>query len=136
VCFVPLPEGSSIDLDNGRPGEGVGADQFVIGGMEGNGDDTDLPRDALRAPREVAGVKAQRAEFAVAATGADKMDALCANTSIGRLTTLLESSNSMLDMVEDAIGLCIPLLAVVCPLRTSRGALVARVSGDTHDCGS
>jgi hypothetical protein len=37
----------------------------------------------------------------------------------------------MLDMTRDAIGLCIPLLAVVCPLRTGSGTLVARVSGDT-----
>jgi hypothetical protein len=96
VCLVPLPEGRSIDLDDGRSGKGVGADEFVVGGMEGDGDDTDLPRDALRAPREVAGVEAQGAEFAVAATGADKMDALCANTGIGGLATLLESSNAML----------------------------------------
>jgi hypothetical protein len=34
----------------------------------------------------------------------------------------------MLDMTREAIGLCIPLLAVVCALRTGRGTLVARVS--------
>ena len=60
------------------------------------------------------------------------MDTLSANTSIGRLAALLESSKAMLDMTLDAIGLCIPLLAVVCPLRTGSGALVARVAGDTE----
>jgi len=56
------------------------------------------------------------------------MDTLSANTGIGGLATLLESPKAMLDMTVEAIGLCIPLLAVVCPLRTSSGALVAGVS--------
>jgi len=34
------------------------------------------------------------------------------------------------------IGLCIPLLAVVCPLSTSSGTLVARVTGDTGSVSS
>lgn len=59
------------------------------------------------------------------------MDTLGANTSIGRLAALLESPRAMLDMTREAIGLCIPLLAVVCPLRTGSGALVARVARDT-----
>jgi hypothetical protein len=33
---------------------------------------------------------------------------------------------------DQTIGLCIPLLAVVCPLSTSSGTLVARVTGDTE----
>jgi hypothetical protein len=54
--------------------------------------------DTLRTPRVVAGVETESAELAVAATGADKMDTLAANTSIGGLATLLESPKAMLDM--------------------------------------
>ncbi len=62
------------------------------------------------------------------------MNTLSTNTSIGRLAALLESPEAMSDMTRDAIGLCIPLLAVVCPLRTGSGALVARVTRDTGEC--
>lgn len=80
------------------------------------------------------------------------MDTLSANTGIGRLATLLESPKAMLDMTVDAIGLCIPLLAVVCALCAGGGTLVTGVARDTvggqslklevkgeckipHDCG-
>jgi hypothetical protein len=80
------------------------------------------------------------------------MDTLSTNTGIGRLATLLESPKAMLDMTVDAIGLCIPLLAVVCALRAGGGTLVTGVARDTvggqflklevkgeckipHDCG-
>jgi hypothetical protein len=134
VGLVPLSEGGGIDLDDGGAGEGVGADELVVGGVVDDTDDTGLLGDALRAPGEVAGVETQGTELAVAATGADKMDALCANTGIGGLATLLESPEAMLDMTRETIGLCIPLLAVVCPLRTGSGTLVARVARDTAEC--
>lgn len=47
VGLVPLPVWSSVDLDNGGAGQGVGADELVIGRVEGDGDDTGLARDAL-----------------------------------------------------------------------------------------
>jgi hypothetical protein len=99
VGLVPLSEGSGIDLDDSGAGQGV-----------------------------VTGFETKGTELAVAATGADKMNTLCANTGVGRLAALLESPEAMLDMTREAIGLCIPLLAVVCALRTGRGTLVARVS--------
>ena len=126
--LVPLPEGGGIDLDDGGAGQGVGTDKLVVGGVVDDTDHTGLLGDALRSPREVAGVETQSTELAVATTGADKMDALGANTGVGRLAALLESPEAMLDMTREAIGLCIPLLAVVCALRTGRGTLVARVS--------
>lgn len=92
VRLVPLPERRSIDLHNGGLGEGVRADQLVVRGVEGDGDDTDLAGDALTAPGEVAGVEAQGAELAVAAAGADKVDAFAADTGVGGLAALLESS--------------------------------------------
>ena len=128
VGLVPLSEGSGIDLDDSGAGQGVGTDELVVGGVVDDTDDTGLLGDALGAPGEVAGLETESTELAVAATGADKMDTLSANTGIGRLATLLESPEAMLDMTREAIGLCIPLLAVVCALRTGRGTLVARVS--------
>lgn len=62
------------------------------------------------------------------------MDTLSTNTGIGWLATLLESPEAMLDMTRDAIGLCIPLLAVVCALSTRGAALVTGVAGDTTSC--
>ena len=57
VGLVPRAERSGIDLDDGRAGEGVGADELVVGRVEGDGDDADLagcllytspsPRDGL-----------------------------------------------------------------------------------------
>ena len=73
-------------------GQGVGADEFVVGGVEGYGDDTDFAGDALAAPGEVAGFETKSTELGVAATGADEMDALGADTGVGGLTTFLEGS--------------------------------------------
>jgi len=47
VCLVPLSERSGIDLDDGGAGQGVGSDEFVVGGVEGDGNDTGLAADAL-----------------------------------------------------------------------------------------
>ena len=126
--LVPLSEGSGIDLDDSGAGQGVGTDELVVGGVVDDTDDTGLLGDALGTPGEVTGIETESAELAVAATGADEVDTLSANTGVGRLAALLESPEAMLDMTREAIGLCIPLLAVVCALRTGRGTLVARVS--------
>ena len=96
VSLVPRAEGRSVDLDDGRLGEGVGSDELVVGRVEGDDDDTHFARDALGAPGEVARVETQRAVFGVAAADPDEMYALVADTGVGWLTTLLESSvNSM-----------------------------------------
>ena len=90
VCFVPLTEGGGIDLDDGGLGEGVGSDEFVVRGMEGNDDDTDLAGDALRGPGKVAGFEAEGTEFAVTTTSADKMDSLGSDTCVGFLSAGFE----------------------------------------------
>lgn len=133
VGLEPLSERCGIDLNDGGLGEGVGADKLVVGGVVDDTDHTGLLGNALRAPREVTGVETQSTELAVATTGADKMDALGANTGVGRLATLLESPAAMLDMTLEAIGLCIPLLAIVCALGTGRRALVTGVARNTGD---
>lgn len=91
VRLPPLTERAGVDLDDGRLGQGVCADELVVGGVEGDADDTHFARDALAAPGEVAGVETQRAELAVAAARAYEMDAFRADTGVGRLTALLES---------------------------------------------
>lgn len=92
VGLVPLPEGRSVDLDDGGAGQGVGADELVVGGVVGDDDDARLAGAALRAPGEVARVEAQGTVLVVAAAGADRVDALGSNTGVGTLAASLESA--------------------------------------------
>jgi len=92
VGLVPLTERSSVNLDNGGLGQGVGADQLVVGGVERDTDDTGLAGNTLGAPGEVTGLDTEGTELLVTTTGADQVDALGTNTSVGGLATLLESS--------------------------------------------
>jgi hypothetical protein len=95
-------------------GEGVGADEFVVGRMEGHDDDTDFAGDAFGAPAEVTRVETQGAIFGVAAANADEMDAFVTDTGVGWLATFLEGSVDVLGVVLRLMaGFCSPLLAVV-----------------------
>lgn len=119
VGLVPLSERSSVDLDDGATGQGVGSDQLVVGRVVGDGNDTGLAGAALGGPGEVAGVETQGTVLVVTTTSADGVDSLGANLGVGTLAASLESA----------------LLPVVGALGTGGGALVARVTRDTHDCG-
>lgn len=92
VGLVPLTEGGGIDLDDGGLGQGVGADQLVVGGVVGDDDDAGLAGDALGGPREVTRVETEGAELLVAAAGADGVDALGADTGVGLLAARLENA--------------------------------------------
>merc|ERR1711964_592156 len=92
VCFVPLSERSSVDLDNGGLGQGVGSDEFVVGRVVGDDDDTDFASDTFTTPAEVARFQAERSVFCVTTSGSDKMDSFVADTGVRWLTTLLEGS--------------------------------------------
>jgi len=92
VSLIPLTERSGINLDDGRLGQGVGADQLVVGRVVGDDDDTGLAGDALGGPGEVARVEAKGTVLGVAAAGADGVDTLGADTSVGLLTASLESA--------------------------------------------
>jgi hypothetical protein len=92
VSLVPLTERSSIDLDDGGLGQGVGADQLVVGGVVGDHDDTGLAGAALRGPGEVARVKTQSSVLVVATTSADRVDALGADPGVGLLAAGFESA--------------------------------------------
>jgi hypothetical protein len=118
--------------------------------VEGHSNDTGLAGDTLRAPREVTGVQTEGTELLVATTGADKVNALGANTGVGGLAALLERSVERL--VRTCSDICgplprpktsistwgcriVPLLAVGGALSTSGAALVARIPRNTHVCG-
>ena len=92
VGLVPLTEGGGVDLDDGGLGQGVCADQLVVGRVVGDDDDTRLAGDAFRGPGEVAAVQAQGPVLVVAAAGADDVDALGADAGVGGLAAGLESA--------------------------------------------
>ena len=117
--LVPLTEGCSVDLYDGGFGEGVGADEFVVRGMVGHGDDTHFSGYAFGAPGEVAGVETEGTIFGVAATGADEMDTLGADSGVGWLTAFLECSAEIRRLSSWAKDMFVPLLAVICTLCAS-----------------
>ena len=50
VGLVPLSEGGGVNLDDGGLGQGVCADQFVVGGVVDHTNDTGLTGNTLRSP--------------------------------------------------------------------------------------
>lgn len=59
--------------------------------MERDTNDTGLAGDGFGAPREVTGIESEGAELAVAATGADQVDTLWADTCVRWLSVVLVS---------------------------------------------
>ena len=104
MCFKPLSERSGVDLHDGRFGEGVRADEFIVGRMEGYGDDTGFSADAFRAPREIPRIEAEGAVFVISAAYADHVDAFRADTGVRWLATLFECSDSLLGQREVSRG--------------------------------
>lgn len=76
VLHEPSLEGGGIALQNGALDEGLGADQFVVGGVVDDIEDTALAGDVLGAPGEIALVQTESAELQVATTTADGADTL------------------------------------------------------------
>lgn len=76
VSLVPCSEGSSVDLHDGRLCKGVCSDEFVVGRVIGDDNDTGLAGDSFAAPREVTAVESETTVFCVATSNSDKMDSL------------------------------------------------------------
>ncbi len=76
--FVPLTEGSGIDLDNGALDKGLGTNEFVVGGVVDDVDDAGFAGNGFGAPAEGTGIQTESTEFGVASAGADGVDALLA----------------------------------------------------------
>ena len=93
MCLVPLTERCRVDLDDGRFGERVRADEFVVRRMEGNADNADFASYAFGTPGEVAALETESTVFGIAATSTDEMDTFGADTGVGRLAALLKSSD-------------------------------------------
>lgn len=111
-----LAERRSVDLHDRTLGQGVGAHKLVIGRVVHNGDHTGLARNALSAPREVAGVQTQRTKLLVASAHTHGVDALAADFGVCRLAAHLE----------------LPLLADLGAHGPGVRALVASVTANTH----
>lgn len=116
VGLVPLTVWGSVNLDNGRLGQGVGSDKFVVGRMESNTNDTGLSSDVLRAPGEVTGLETKGTVLGVTTTGTDRVNSLGADTGVGWLTAQLKLS----------------LLSVGGESSTGVRTFVTRITRDTH----
>jgi len=113
-------EGGGIDLDNGALNEGLGTDQFVVGGIVDDIQDSHLTGGGLGGPGKVTGVQTEGAVLLVATHGADRADTTVTVGQLGHgsLTSELELALLLMDVAAAA------RLAV----------LVAGVAGDPHGC--
>ena len=142
VGLVPLAEWCGIDLDDGASGQGIGSDEFVVGRVVDDGDDTALSGAALGTPGKVASLEAQGSIFVVSTTSSDGVNTLGADTGVGTLAASFESAllpccSRSERMFHDygSYGLSSIVRTVVGSLGTGGGAFVTRITRDTHDCG-
>jgi len=112
VGLVPLSERSGVNLNDGRFGEGIGTDEFIVGWMVRDDDHADLTGHPFRCPGKVPRVETESTVFCVSTPRANKVDSLGAYTSVRWLTALLES----------------PLLAIEGSLCTGGRAFVTGVA--------
>jgi hypothetical protein len=90
VGFVPLTERSGINLDDGTLDESVGTDQFVVGGVVNDSQDTSLAGDTLGTPGEVTGLETESTTLEVTTADTNQVNTLGTQLGVGRLTTQLE----------------------------------------------
>jgi hypothetical protein len=85
-----LTERSSIDLDDGTLDKSVCTNQFVVGGIVSDGQDTGLAGDALGTPGKVTGFETESTTLKVATTNTDQVNTLGTQLGVGGLATQLE----------------------------------------------
>lgn len=110
--FIPLSKGGRVNFDNATLDKCIGTDQFVVGGVVDDSNDTSLLGNRLRRPGKVSSFQTESSKLQVSSTNTDRVDTLGSNLGISRLTSKLELS----------------LLAILSSLGTSEVALVATVS--------
>lgn len=79
MAFIPLAEWCGIDDNDGILYQCLGTDQFVVGCVVNDIDDTGLACGTFRGPSEVAGIQTEGTVLGVATTSTDIMDTVDAN---------------------------------------------------------
>lgn len=133
MCFIPLTEGCSVNLDDSALYKSIGSDELIVRRIvhlserrswrhptdvksaTHNTDKSCLSGNMLRSPCKVTAIETKSSIFEVSATDTDSVNALGTKFGVCRLTTELELS----------------LLAIVGALRTTGGTLVAGCTGNT-----
>ena len=87
MSLPPLSEGCCIHLHDGTLHQCLCPHQLIVACIIGNINDPGLPRDSLRAPRKVTGIKTKGTVLDVATADTHLMNTLGADTGVGRLTT-------------------------------------------------
>mmetsp|Transcript_82308 Transcript_82308/g.114260 ORF Transcript_82308/g.114260 Transcript_82308/m.114260 type:complete len:214 (+) Transcript_82308:55-696(+) len=114
--LIPRFEGMSINKDNGSLDQGLGTDQFVVGGIVGDIEDSNLASTNFGPPRKVATVQSQGPEFLVATAASNLMDPSLTNLGHGGRSTHFKLS----------------LLAVFGPTASRLTTLVTSFTRNTH----
>jgi hypothetical protein len=83
VSIIPSLEGMGVYENNSPLDQSLGTDQFVVGGIVGNIQDTDLSRADLGTPGEVSRIQSQGAVLEVSSSSTDAVDASLTDTGVG-----------------------------------------------------
>jgi len=92
VGFIPLTEGSGIDLDDSTLDEGVRSYKLVVRCVVNNRDYPRLFGDMLRAPCKISPLETKGAKFSVSTTNTDGVYTFGAKFRVSGLTAKLELS--------------------------------------------
>jgi hypothetical protein len=112
VSIIPSLEGMGVYENNSTLDQSLGTDQFVVGGIVGNIQDTDLSRADLGTPGEVSRIQSEGAVLEVSSSSTDAVDASLTDTGVGGGATQFE-------------------LALLAELRTASSSLAPLVSSFT-----
>jgi hypothetical protein len=116
VLLVPRLEGVGVDDDDASLDEGLGPDEFVVGRVVHDVEDTDLPRADFRPPREVTGIQPEGPPLVVPSPAPDWNDLLLSDLRHGGRAAHHE----------------LALLALLRPASSRLAALVVSFACDTH----
>jgi hypothetical protein len=116
VCLVPRLEGVGIDDHNSTLDQSLGTNKFVVRGIVGNIQHTDLSGARFGTPGEVSAIQTESAELGVASAATDLVDTRLTNLGHGGGAAQFE----------------LTLFAELCAASTGFPALVSSFACDTH----